>query len=241
MKPKVLVVGSHHMNPTTDMVEQNGNELLPHREHEIKKVLERLKVYQPTKIAVEVEVKKQDQLNREYQDYVNNNFTLPINEVYQIGFRLAKEMGHKMIYPIDWMEVLPEQRSYGMVMEWAEEHQPDMYRFLVEEVIPRNNFNPEELSILEMYKKFNDPKQIKLNHEVYMHFARIGEGENYVAMDWLRWWYQRNLIIYSNLTKLIEHEKERIFLVIGFDHLHTVNQFLEESNIFEVEYANSYL
>ena len=74
-----------------------------------------------------------------------------------------------------------------------------------------------------------------------MHFARIGEKENYIAMDWLRWWYQRNLIIYSNLTRLAKHDNERIFLIVGAGHLYTVNRFLKESNIFDVEYADAYL
>ncbi|WP_047985820.1 DUF5694 domain-containing protein [Ornithinibacillus californiensis] len=241
MKPKVLVLGTHHMNPTEDMVQINGSELLPEREKEIRELLEKFKVYQPTKVAVEVEVKEQERIDQEYQQYMLDQLTLPINEVYQIGFRLAKEMNHKKVHAIDWMEILPGQRAYGEVMNWAEEHQPDMYKYLVEDLIPRNDYQSEGLSLLEMYRKFNDPEQIVRNHEIYMHLARIGKGQDYVAMDWLRWWYQRNLIIYTNLTRLVKHENDRIFLIIGFDHLHTVNQFLEESNMFEVEYTGRYL
>lgn len=87
----------------------------------------------------------------------------------------------------------------------------------------------------------NDPSFILANHEVYMHVARIGGWDNYIGLDWLRWWYQRNLIIYANLTKLIDTNNDRIFLIIGCDHVYTVKQFLKESGLFEVEDANTYI
>lgn len=240
MKPKVLVLGTHHMNPTEDMVQENG-ELLPNREQEILEVIEKLKRFEPTKVAVEVEVKYQDKLDEQYNQYLNESFKLPTSEIFQIGFRLAKEMNHKKVHAIDWMEILPGQRAFGAVVEWAKEHQPELYEFYSEFLRKNTNHPREGLTLIEMFRNFNDPNNIKLSHQGYMHFARIGYKENYVAMDWLRWWYQRNLIIYTNLARLVEHENDRIFLVIGFDHLYTVNQFLEESGMFDVEYAHKYL
>ncbi|TSB48233.1 hypothetical protein FN960_01385 [Alkalicoccobacillus porphyridii] len=96
-------------------------------------------------------------------------------------------------------------------------------------------------NLLDWYRHMNDARSIQSDHEIYMHIARIGDWEHYIGVDWLRWWYQRNLIIYANLTKLIESNEERIFLVIGAAHLHTVQQFLRESGLFEVEEAHSYL
>ena len=226
---------SNNMSKKSD----SGITLLPEREKEIMQLLEMIKVYKPTKVAVEVEVKRQAEINLEYDKYLNSKWALPINEIHQIGFRLAQAMNHKQVYAIDWMGVLPEQKSLGDVIEWAEIHQPELHSTIIEKVGPNRLF--DDLNLIDMYRYMNNPTFIKEDHEVYMQIARIGEWDNYIGMDWLRWWYQRNLIIYANLTKLIDTNDERIFLVIGCAHVHTVNQFLKESGLFQVEDAHLYL
>lgn len=240
MKPKVLVLGTFHMRQAAGMLSVDGETLIPAKEKEIKELIEKLKNFHPTKVAVEVEVKHQSQLDQEFQRYVHGDFRLPINEVHQIGFPLAKEMKHDQVHAIDWMDPLPEQKGLGEVLDWAEQHQPELHT-LITKKIADNNENTDRLSFLDIYRMINSPDHVKRDHEVYMHIARIGEKENYVGMAWLRWWYQRNLILYSNLTRLAKDENDQIFFMIGSGHLHLVNQFLEESNLFDVEYPDAYL
>ncbi len=55
LKPKVLLVGTFHMRQTTDMCNTELDNLLsPTRQQEICEVVERLKQFSPTKIALEV-------------------------------------------------------------------------------------------------------------------------------------------------------------------------------------------
>ena len=241
MRPKVFVLGTYHMKPTEDTVKMGEMELLPERKQKIRELIEKLKAFQPTKVAVEVVVKEQERLDQEYRKFTDGDWALPINEIYQVGFRLAKEMSHQKVHAIDWMDPLPGQRSVGEVLEWAEVHQSELHKLIMYEMMPEISVETEELPLLEIYLKLNDEKLVKRTQELYMNLALIGEKDNYIAMDWLRWWYQRNLIIYSNLARLVEHEKERIFLIVGADHLYTVNRFLKESNLFDVEYADGYL
>ena len=89
----------------------------------------------------------------------------------------------------------------------------------------------QDLTVLEILKRLNkDEQQVPLDHEVYMQIARIGKGNDYVGIDWVRWWYQRNLIIYKNILDLIQDENERILMIIGAGHRYLINQFLSESN-----------
>jgi len=48
--------------------------------------------------------------------------------------------------------------------------------------------------------------------------VRIGDLNNYVGIKCLSWWYKRNLIIFSNLARLINSENEKILLIIGCTH-----------------------
>ena len=96
-------------------------------------------------------------------------------------------------------------------------------------------------SIYELMKEYNQESEIQLGHELNMTIARIGKGEEYVGIDWLRWWYQRNIIIYKNLAELITASDDRAVLLIGSSHIHLVSQFLRESNLVEVVPASLYL
>lgn len=134
MKPKVLVLGTHHMEFQQDMSQETDARitLLPEREKEIMMLLEKIKVFQPTKVAVETEVKLQEHINQQYEEYLNSGWTLPINEIYQIGFQLAHAMNHKQVHAIDWMDTLPEQKEIGDVLEWAEKNQTELHRVITE-------------------------------------------------------------------------------------------------------------
>lgn len=74
-----------------------------------------------------------------------------------------------------------------------------------------------------------------------MQIARIGTGTDYIGVDWVRWWYQRNLTIFSNLSGLVSDSNDRIILLIGAAHIYLVRQFLLESGVFEVESTLHYL
>ena len=74
-----------------------------------------------------------------------------------------------------------------------------------------------------------------------MLIAQIGKGTDYIGIDWLRWWYQRNLIIYSNLAKITNSPDDRTLLIIGGAHIHPVSQFIKESGMMDVVPAMAYL
>src|SRR5204862_5650327 len=74
--------------------------LATERQQEIGQLIEVLKKFHPTKIAIEADVSGQ-RASQQYSDYVAGKYTLSRNEIDQIGYRLAKELGHKTVYPVD--------------------------------------------------------------------------------------------------------------------------------------------
>ena len=104
----LMVVGSYHMsNPGLDAVNMKaGDVLTPEKQKEIAEVLDRLTVFGPTKIAIEASFKGSP-TPQHYADYLAGKFELTRNEIHQIGFRLARQMNHATIYPVDfpmWMD-----------------------------------------------------------------------------------------------------------------------------------------
>lgn len=160
--------------------------------------------------------------------------------MHQLGFRISRNQQLKAIYAIDWMENV-DNRGIGDVFDWAKENQPSLFNAIMNQYI--NQLEPEisDLSISEALKLFNQDKQSKKEQEAYMQIARIGIDDEYIGIDWLRWWYQRNLIIYKNIIDLIESEDERILLIIGAGHRYLINQFLTESGTVDIIDPNQYL
>ncbi|ALC89136.1 hypothetical protein AM500_04515 [Bacillus sp. FJAT-18017] len=239
-KPKILIVGTFHMGSTPDLIQTGlDNILSPQRQAEIAEVIVNLKRFEPNKIAVEVEKERQAEINKSYQDYLNNSFQVKVNELHQIGFRLNAEMKNSEIFAVDWMRDVG-QKGIGEVMEWAKANQPELFKRITETYLPNIAPDFNNQSISGILKMCNDRTRLNLEQEMYMNVARIGEGLNYMGIEWLRWWYQRNLIIFSNITRLA-NTNDRILLLIGSAHVYLITQFLSESGLFEIEDLNKYI
>lgn len=142
------------------------------------------------------------------------------------------------------MEDENEYPELGDILQYAKEHENERYNHIMKkyvEPMQRENKALSDISILEGYAHLNNTEVVKERHEVYMELAMIGEKKEYYGIDWLTWWYKRNLILYTNLLRLITGPQDRVMLLIGSGHVHLIKQFLEESGVCKVVDANEYL
>ncbi|WP_243300349.1 DUF5694 domain-containing protein [Bacillus litorisediminis] len=239
-KPTILILGSFHMSPTEDMFQTELDDLLsPKRQAEIQEVVECLKNFRPTKVAVEMVTEQEEKLNESYRLYVLGKRKLKVNEIEQIGFRVAAQSSHERLYPMDWMERGVGKREFGDVYEWAQQNEPEIFSDVFEDVAPSKIDCSK--TILEMYQVFNTPEIYQKEHKIYVNMARIRTEENYVGLDWLMWWYQRNLIQFANLTRLAASSDERILLIIGASHVQILQEIILGSGYFNLETPELYL
>ncbi|WP_227397009.1 DUF5694 domain-containing protein [Jeotgalibacillus aurantiacus] len=229
-KAKVLILGSFHMSEFEGL----NSDI---RQREIEELVSKLEKFKPTKIAVEMVPEGSKKCNEKYKNYKLGTYELQMNEIYQVGFRLGLQLGHEQIYPIDWMG--KSDMDYGEVESWAKDNQPE----LLSEIYQGFEY-PELLegkSIIDFYKELNAPTLLNKLHKIYVNIARIGDVNHYVGMNWLSWWYKRNLIMFGNLTRLIDSNEERILFIVGNSHSAIVTKFIEESEVCEVVQPLSYL
>lgn len=83
--------------------------LSPRRQAEIAHVAVVLREFRPTKIAVEAGF-SDNRITQRYTDYLAGRYDLTRNEVGQLGFRVAKELGHATVYPVDVSGEFPYPR-----------------------------------------------------------------------------------------------------------------------------------
>jgi hypothetical protein len=80
--PQVLVLGVYHMaNPGRDVVNMQADDVLAEtRQSEIAEVIEVLRGFNPTRIAVEAPFYDSDVISARFRDYVNGEHELSRNE-----------------------------------------------------------------------------------------------------------------------------------------------------------------
>src|SRR5437762_5171818 len=208
---EVLVLGVYHMaNPGHDIFNMKADDdLSPKRQLEIAQLLEVLTKFRPTNIAIESDVFSQ-RATREYSDYLAGKYTLSRNEIDQIGYRLAKELGHKTVYPVDvdgdfpYMRVINYAKANGL-----KEKFDAMQARTGARVKEEGDFLGWH-TILETLQRMNSDSNVAADVAAYLAFVPFGEPYEYAGSDLLAAWYQRNIRIYRNIVALIESPSDRI-------------------------------
>jgi len=219
-RAEVLVLGVYHMdNPGRDVFNVQADDVLaPKRQQEIAQLLKVLKEFRPTKIAVEC-VAGQVPLAQEYADYLAGRRELTRNEVEQIGYRLARELGQGAVHPVDADGDFPVQR----LAEYAESHgRAQEYEALMGVIGDRVKAQSDFLAshtVLEMLLRMNSDEVVADDVGFYYRTARFGEDGDWPGADLVSEWFRRNMRIHSNILRLIGSPDERVLVIFGAGHL----------------------
>ena len=81
-KPTIMILGSEHLaNPGMDSFNKKMDDVLaPKRQREIEQLVEQLKAFNPTKIALEIDFSRNAEINAVYQGYLEGTYELKRNE-----------------------------------------------------------------------------------------------------------------------------------------------------------------
>lgn len=263
MKPTVMILGSGHLaNPGADAYNFRMDDVLaPKRQQEIEQLVALLKPFHPTKIALEIDERFDAEVNVDYRAYLEDTYELKRGESNQIGFRLAKQIGHPKLYCVDYFRnyseepdgFFPKDFDWDLVSpgKFAKAHNqehlmgqpPTAEGKVTQDADGTIWIEPERYEpITDMYRRLNQPEGIRADHQEYLRMARVGLGDQYPGANWVgRMWYTRNLKIFVNLTRITKSADDRILLIIGAGHIFLVQQFLEDSGDYIVENPLKYL
>ena len=77
-KPTIMILGSWHFTSSgLDGINEKTDDVrAPKRQREIQKVVEQLKAFKPTKIAIEIDPSRDAEINAVYQDYLDGTYEL---------------------------------------------------------------------------------------------------------------------------------------------------------------------
>ncbi|MCA0969320.1 DUF5694 domain-containing protein [Halobacillus litoralis] len=216
MEKEVILVGTFHFEQHPDIIQR--------KEREIKELVDVFRQYKPDKVALEWERTQEDELNALYQE---SDRDLSIDELQQIGFRLARQLKHKKVFAVNWAGTMTEQDVTDLhkAVENAERDIQDQLSRTTERY-PEIN---ENQSVYTSYRQLNAPSFIRDVEEMYLSFIGLhDESDEAVGLRFLNKWSEREHRIFKHVSEMTD-SGERVLLLIGSDHLWTLRRLFEGS------------
>ena len=241
-KNTIALLGTYHFsNPNQDQFNVNSDNVLSEkRQKEIEAMVNQLAKYKPTHIAVEFNANDTAMDNR-YQRYLKGQHQLSDSELEQIGFRLAKKLGHAHLYPVDAPAIQLDfepgtlANDYGWLL--------GELNVMGSSVINQINTLLKTQTIGQVLASMNTAEFDKLNVQLYYKYLLpIGKGDNQPGLEAVTRWYKRNLSIFHHIMKLTEGKKDqRVLVIFGQGHTAMLKQFLDYSSLYNVTSILPYL
>lgn len=219
-RPQILVLGTYHMaNPGRDVFNMKADDVLaPKRQAEIAELIAALKKFQPTKIALEGNI-FDDRLPKRYSDYLSGKYELTRNETDQIGLRLAKELDHKTVYPVDVDGDFPYPRVVNFAKATGRSKELEAMMSEIGSMVKAQDAYLASHTIFETLLYMNSDDKVAQDVGMYFRQAQFGQPGDWAGADLVSDWFRRNMRIYSNVVQLADSPHERVLVIFGAGHL----------------------
>ena len=247
---KVLVVGSFHFGyPNLDGHKTDSSKFIDvksvQRQAEIQELADVIKRFKPTRVYVEAwNPEFHDSL---YAEYLAGKYKRGRNEVSQLGYRVAAQMGHKKVYPVDATNFASEnyERFPWIDSMWNVKNGTDTIRDqywskMYDKLYNAGDSVETTLTMLENFLLMAEPSTLRRMHGHYLASGfntQANNGPDMLAM----WWYSRNLRIVNNILNTKPASDDRIMILIGNGHVPIMKHCFESSPEFELVELKSLL
>ncbi|HTK81739.1 MAG TPA: DUF5694 domain-containing protein [Bacteroidota bacterium] len=244
-RKKVLILGMFHFASRSDRIKLKLDDILgEQRQKEIADLDQSLVKYAPDKIFIEWEPARQRQVDSLFAEYKAGRFALQTNEVYQIGFRLAKSLNLPSVFCMD----APGDYLYDTLVATAKKYGQNgwfsAYGDSITKMIVQEDSAVQPLSIMERLHQLNTHERIMQSHSLNAGVTTapyLGEPGEYAGAEFMGEWYKRNIRMYSNVVRLTSVQDEKLLIIVGAGHARILRHLFEDHPAFEVVEATDYL
>lgn len=172
-------------NPGLDIANVKSDDVLvPKRQAEIAEVIKELKKFKPTKIVIEAPLNDLA-VQQRYQDYRMGKFELRRNESDQLGFRLAKEMGHDKIYPVDIKGEFPFEKVMELGAAMGKQADIDAAMKAMQGEVAKIDQSLKSGTVLDTLRMMNAKAAVESGQGLYMKLSQFATPDNYAGPDLL--------------------------------------------------------
>lgn len=223
---EIMVLGTYHFaNPGRDLVNvEADNVLAPDRQRELEALADALATFRPTRIVVEREADGPDFALASYRDFGPEMLASRANETVQIGYRLARRLGHENVFGFDEQsgESEPDYFPFGAVRDYAAEHgMSGRIAAIMAEVqgmAERLQADQATQTIPELLIAQNRSEEAARMHGIgYYGLLAIGDGDRQPGAELNAYWFMRNAKMFAKLG-LIADPGDRVLVIVGSGH-----------------------
>ncbi len=240
---QVMVLGTYHFgNPGADLHNVQADDvLLPRRQAELDAVARALARFRPTLVAVESPADKlPERALPRYADFVAGRGEVRRNEIDQIGFRLARRLGHSRVIGIDAPGEFPFEALQAQAE--AQGRGAELQRSIDEIGAGTKAFEARTRSatIGALLRSLNEPARIREDHAWYVGALRYGAGPVQPGAALLAAWTARNIAICARLVQSVQ-PGDRVVVVYGSGHGFLLRQCVQQMPGWQLVEPNRYL
>ncbi|MET0463676.1 MAG: DUF5694 domain-containing protein [Chitinophagaceae bacterium] len=247
---EVLLLGTYHFDyPNLDAHITDSSLqvdiLSDKKQREVKELVQVIERFKPTRIYIES--RKQSFHDSLYNEYLQGRYTLGRDEIYQLAYRVGKDMKVNKVHAVDASSFLGEnEKKYTWIDSMSNNMVPvdsvrDQYwNRMYSKFYTIGDTLEKKLTLLENFILMAEPQTLKRMQGNYFTggFNTQGnEGPDFISM----WWFSRNLRIFNNILKTKPKSEDRILVLFGNGHVSTLKHCFESSPEFKIVELKSLL
>lgn len=245
-KTQVLVVGTFHFNypgldANKDLEENKIDVLKEPKKSEVTQLVEYIKTFKPNKIAIEAFPTWQ--ATGKLKKYNTGSYRDKRDERYQLGMRIANEMGLDTLYSIDSKNLSEEKEKFDStyikrLFKDFDFQNDDPFNQYMSNWFQEQSKLVSKTNLLEYFKLTNSKEWHQYGYGAYLvgdFKLDNGRGADILSI----WWYNRNLRIFRKLQEITQSSNDRILVIFGNGHAAILRQLLESSPEYDFVEFNS--
>ncbi len=239
----VLLLGTFHFDyPNMDRHKIDSSKyvdvLSRQKQAEVKELAAVIERFRPTKIYIES--KRGAFHDSLYQEYVKGNYQLERNEIYQLSYRIGKDLKLPKLYAVDAESFAGDYAERFPLIDtmWNRNSSVDSVRdqywnSRYTTVYQLGDSLSRKLTLLEYFLWLVSPNTIKHLDGNYLSGGfntTNNDGPDVLAT----WWYNRNLRIFNNILRTRPASEDRILVIFGSGHVPLLRHCFESSPEFRL-------
>jgi hypothetical protein len=246
---EILLIGVFHFNnPGADLAKTDKfNVLDAQAQKELEQMAVAIKKFAPDKIFTEWNYNEQPGLDSLYElylkdkyfEYVNKRYPgdsfFKENEIFQLGFRIAKKSGLKRVYGIDISTQFPFD---SLMLAIDKAHQEELKKAIFERIKKFETLDNEARKKYGLTKLIiENNKQSHRNFDLGSYITFFNPGgqlDDFIGADLVAGWYRRNLLMYSFVQKITEKKDKKLVVILGAGHIALLKHFIDLDENYKV-------
>ena len=235
----MILVGTYHFsNPGQDQANVESVDVMaPKRQAELQAVTDALARFQPTFVGVEWPA---EAASDEYARYREGRLPPSSNEVVQLGFRLAKQVGLERVHGLD----VPGDFPFEPLSAWAKANGKagdlDALMAQAQGITTRITALQSTHSIGGVLREMNTSQALDEAAGFYAEFLRYGSGTQQPGVELNAAWAKRNFGICARLLQALK-PGDRAVVFYGQGHVPQLAACLRSAPVVEVVEAGTFL